>query len=168
MFIFYFSPLPQTLSHLNLAVGQHWFTCSYAHFCQKDTLMKLLIVFGTERAFPFLVPMSATAFHPPTLVVHSPTGKCMQRTAPLLHALQLQVCHAQHTHANLCVLQVPWHKPSSQEANHIKSMSHIAAYTGSEALSGVMLDIVLHPHSVTQIPQPQLCFGENLTTDLCM
>lgn len=35
-------------------------------------------------------------------------------------------------------------------------MSHVAAYTGSEALSGVMLDIVLHPHTVTQIPLPQL------------
>lgn len=57
------------------------------------------------------------------------------------------------------VLQVPWHKPSSQEANHIKSMSHVAAYTGSEALRGVMLDIVPRPHTVTQIPQPQLCFG---------
>lgn len=38
-------------------------------------------------------------------------------------------------------------------------MSHVAAYTGSEALRGVMLDIVLHPHTVTQIPQPQLFFG---------
>lgn len=57
------------------------------------------------------------------------------------------------------VLQVPWHKPSSQEANHIKSMSHVAAYTGSEALRGVMLDIVLHPHTVTQIPNLSCFFG---------
>lgn len=64
------------------------------------------------------------------------------------------------------VLQVPWHKPSSQEANHTKSVSHVAAYTGSEALRGVIFDIVLQPHTVTHIPQPQLCFWEVLTPNL--
>lgn len=129
--------------------------------------MKLLIVFGTESVFSF---SGSYEWYRPT---------SSYSTQPSIHtsATQLLYCARTHTHrfdtvAHTCkssvsrsrairfVLQVPWHKPSSQEANHIKSMSHVAAYTGSEALRGVMLDIVLHPHTVTQIPQPQLFLGD--------
>ena len=147
------------------------------HLCQKGILMKLLIVFGTESAFPFLVPMNDIVFHHPT-TARSPTcnlsatqhlycthNSSLTRSTPI----QLHICKfsVSQSCAVRFVLQVPWHKPASQEANHIKSMSHVAAYTGSEALSGVMLDIVLYPHTVTHILQPQF-FWEVSTPNLSL
>ena len=131
--------------------------------------MKLLIVSGTESAFSFSGSYEwyrPTSSHCSTQPKHAHEHHTtpLQRTHTHAHTHKFDATtHAcrssvSRSRAVCFVLQVPWHKPSSQEANHIKSMSHVAAYTGSEALRGVMLDIVLHPHTVTQIPQPQLFF----------
>ena len=114
--------------------------------------------------FPFLVPMSDIVQHHPT-AAPSPATQHLYSVHTRIHTRKFDATthtcgsSVSRSRAVCFVLQVPWHKPSSQEANHIKSVSHVAAYTGSEALRGVMLDIVLHPHTVTQIPQPQLFFG---------
>lgn len=115
-----------------------------------NILIKSLIVFGTESASSF------PGYY--NIVQHA--HEC--HTTPLLHTHSMS-----WSRAIRFVLQVPWHKPASQEANHIKSVSHVTAYTGSEALRGVIFDIVLHPHTVTCIPLPQLCFWEILTPNLC-
>ena len=127
--------------------------------------MKLLIVCGTESAFSF--PGSYEWYRPTSSHCSTQPSHTTPLQRPHTHTHTQVWRHHTHTcrssvsrsRAVCFVLQVPWHKPSSQEANHIKSVSHVAAYTGSEALRGVMLDIVLHPHTVTQIPQPQLFFG---------
>lgn len=134
------------------------------HLCQKGILMKLLIVFGTE-CFSFSGSYEWYCLSS-SYYSTQPNMQLECHTTPLLHTqFKFDTQHAYtatHTKSSVSqsravhfVLQVPWHKPSSQEANHIKSMSHVAAYTGSEALSGVMLDIVLYPHTVTHILQPK-------------
>lgn len=128
--------------------------------------MKLLIVLGVEGAFPFLVPTVRVILSNLALLrqraptrTSTPRGRFHFRFG----ALSAHTCKSSLSWSRAVrrVLQVP----SSQEANHIKGMSHVAAYTGSEALSSVMLDLVLHPHTVTQIPQPQLGFWERFTTN---
>ncbi len=119
----------------------------------------ILLQHAAQHAHECLTtPLLCTHTHTHTILTQVNLHTSLTRTQHTDAATHTCKSSVSRSRAVRFVLQVPWHKPSSQEANHIKSMSHVAAYTGSEALRGVMLDIVLHPHTVTQIPQPQLFF----------